>query len=130
VAWTDLKACLVCDEVCPYDAVEFIVITDYRGTQHRPIVHSEKCVGCGMCENACPVHEPRAIVVDTSGEERLREGSYITEKKRRARAVEDDRETDYMREHHVEASTDADTTAVDTSKTLPAEPLPPGFTFD
>jgi hypothetical protein len=77
------------------------------------------------------VQEPRAIVVDITGEERLREGSYITPAKRRARVVQDDRDTDYLREYRMDAATEPDSSAVkDSSKALPAEPLPPGFIFD
>jgi len=28
----------------------------------RPVVDEERCVGCGICENVCPV-EPAAIIV-------------------------------------------------------------------
>jgi polyferredoxin len=127
VAWEELKPCLVCDEVCPYDAVEFLTVTDHIGTQRRPFVVEDKCVGCGLCENACPVHNPRAIVVERHGEERLADGSYITEKKRALRRVGDDRNIDYLREYR----------QVSPSNTVPpfnspddAEPLPPGFTID
>ena len=76
-------------------------------------------MGCGLCENACPVREPRAIVVDRYGEERLATGSNITPRKRQLRQVRDDRDTDYLREyrpHGVSADDD--------------EPLPPGIILD
>lgn len=32
----------------------------------RPVVDEKKCVGCGICENVCPV-EPAAIIVRAGG---------------------------------------------------------------
>ena len=124
LAWEELKPCLVCDEVCPYDAVEFITITDHKGTQRRPTVLEDKCVGCGLCEHECPVAEPRAIVIDRYGEERLSTGSYITPKKRALRTVGDDRDTDYLREHRESVEGDPSYPALEN------EPLPPGFIVD
>jgi polyferredoxin/formate hydrogenlyase subunit 6/NADH:ubiquinone oxidoreductase subunit I len=53
------KLCLVCAEHCPYGAVEVIV---YEG-RRRPQINEEKCVGCGLCENKCPVAPEKAITV-------------------------------------------------------------------
>ena len=121
LAWEQLKPCLVCDEVCPYDAVDFLTITDHLGTQRRPVVRVEKCVGCGLCEHECPVREPRAIVVEHYGEERLREGSYITPAKRQMRKVGNDQGTDYLREYRTSDPTSPDAYPADD------EPLPPGL---
>jgi translation initiation factor RLI1 len=33
----------------------------------RPIVKEEKCTGCGICENKCPVDGEAAIIVYASG---------------------------------------------------------------
>jgi translation initiation factor RLI1 len=33
----------------------------------RPIVKEEKCTGCGICENKCPVDGESAIIVYASG---------------------------------------------------------------
>jgi NAD-dependent dihydropyrimidine dehydrogenase PreA subunit len=35
--------------------------------QLRPVVDQKKCVGCGICENVCPV-DPAAIVVKAKGD--------------------------------------------------------------
>ena len=123
LAWEELKPCLVCDEVCPYDAIDFRVITDFRGTQRRPTVMEDKCTGCGLCENACPVTDARAIVVEHYAEERLSTGSYITPAKRRLREVQDDRNVDYLREYR-SGTQEQDSTVPDD------EPLPPGFILD
>jgi translation initiation factor RLI1 len=33
----------------------------------RPIIKEEKCTGCGICENKCPVDGEAAIIVYASG---------------------------------------------------------------
>jgi polyferredoxin/ferredoxin len=53
------KLCLVCYEHCPYSAVQ---LNMYEG-QKRPAVDEERCVGCGQCENRCPIEPERAITV-------------------------------------------------------------------
>jgi len=90
IAWEQGKLCLVCDESCPYDAIEFRMVTDNLGTIQRPFVIEDKCVGCGQCEHACPVNGRAAIYVTPINEVRKNEGSYITEKVRRLREVKDD----------------------------------------
>ncbi|MBP2626641.1 MAG: yccM 1 [Firmicutes bacterium] len=56
LAWTQGKACLICKERCPVDA---IIIDDSK----RPYINSRNCIGCGACENACPVEETAVKVV-------------------------------------------------------------------
>jgi len=90
IAWEQLKVCLICDEVCPYDAIEFKMVTDEKGTLQRPFVIEDKCVGCGQCENGCPVNGPGAIHVTPINEVRKNTGSYITEKVRKLREVNDE----------------------------------------
>ena len=97
LAWEQMKTCLVCDEACPYDAIEFRVVTDFIGTFRRPFVIEEKCIGCGLCEQKCPVGGASAIRVDRTEEERRASGSYITERKRQLREVHDE-EKDYFEE--------------------------------
>ena len=59
IAWEQGKICLICDEVCPYDAMEFRMVTDEKGTLQRPYVIEDKCVGCGQCERGCRYINPR-----------------------------------------------------------------------
>jgi ferredoxin len=46
-------ACTRCGEVCPTGAIE-----------------PSRCVGCGLCENKCPVGEEAAVRVTSVGETR------------------------------------------------------------
>ncbi len=74
LAWAQDKACLVCDEVCPYDAVNLRPI---RGQAVAvPFVNASRCSGCGYCEHHCPVKADAAIVVGPMDALRLSTGSY------------------------------------------------------
>jgi ferredoxin-type protein NapG len=48
--WSGEGTCRLCYYVCPLadSAVELV------GRQRGPLFHPEACVGCGMCEEACP----------------------------------------------------------------------------
>lgn len=56
IAWNDGKLCFICGEQCPVLAIS-------GDERHRPTVSVEQCVGCGACENACPVAGEAAIQV-------------------------------------------------------------------
>ena len=72
VAWAKNRLCLLCDEVCPYNAIVFRPVEGHK----RPFVDESRCNGCGMCEAVCPVNGEAAIVVYPTGEIRQKEGSY------------------------------------------------------
>jgi ferredoxin-type protein NapF len=78
LVWTAQKDCLVCMEYCPVGAI----FTDKLG---RPIVDEKICVGCGLCEENCPVKGKSAIIVTTKGEKRydLKKGRVEKVQKRR-----------------------------------------------
>ncbi|MBI5966285.1 MAG: 4Fe-4S dicluster domain-containing protein [Deltaproteobacteria bacterium] len=78
LVWAQDKLCLICDEICPYNAIVFRPVEGYR----RPVVIVSKCNGCGFCEQRCPIEGESAIVVVPSGEIRLKEGSYIQQAKK------------------------------------------------
>ena len=78
LVWAQDKLCLICDEICPYNAIVFRTIDGYR----RPVVIASRCNGCGFCEQSCPVEGESAIVVGAHGEIRLKEGP--TSKRRRS----------------------------------------------
>jgi ferredoxin-type protein NapG len=48
--WNATGSCSLCFQVCPYPdkAVELV------GIAAGPLFHAEACVGCGLCEEACP----------------------------------------------------------------------------
>ncbi|MCP4347198.1 MAG: 4Fe-4S dicluster domain-containing protein [Desulfobacterales bacterium] len=84
LAWEYRKSCMVCDEVCPFDAIEF---KKEAGNPFAvPRVKENKCAGCGYCEYFCPVRNQAAIVVTPMGALRLSRGSY--EKEGRSRKLE------------------------------------------
>lgn len=56
IAWSEDKLCFICDEQCPVLAIE-------GDEHHRPSILLDKCVGCGSCENSCPVDGEAAIRV-------------------------------------------------------------------
>jgi len=78
LVWAQDKLCLICDEICPYNAIVFRTVEGYR----RPVVIASKCNGCGFCEQKCPVGGDSAIMVVPDGEIRLKEGSYKEEARR------------------------------------------------
>ncbi|MBT3361734.1 MAG: 4Fe-4S dicluster domain-containing protein, partial [Rhodospirillales bacterium] len=81
LAWENKEKCMVCDEVCPVDAVVFKIEPDIPVTV--PHVEENKCIGCGYCENACPVKRPAAIRVSPKNALRLKTGSYVHEGRKR-----------------------------------------------
>ncbi|MGC8906122.1 MAG: 4Fe-4S binding protein [Desulfomonilaceae bacterium] len=79
LVWEQDKKCLVCDEVCPYNAVSFRPVPERKNA--APFVIAHRCTGCGWCESKCPVEGAAAIRVSVIGEVRLSEGSYVEKAK-------------------------------------------------
>jgi len=74
IAWEQDKKCLICDEICPYNAIASQFVTGHPITV--PVIDEDKCNGCGYCECKCPVTGESAIIVEPLGELRLASGSY------------------------------------------------------
>ena len=66
IAWNAGKQCIVCDEYCSYKAIEWKEVDGAK----VPFVNEEKCVGCGLCESACPIQPVAAIRVHSFGDRR------------------------------------------------------------
>ncbi|MBI4962601.1 MAG: 4Fe-4S binding protein [Desulfomonile tiedjei] len=75
LVWEQDKKCLICDEVCPYNALSFQAVPGLHNA--APFVLENRCTGCGWCENKCPVEGASAIRVNVIGELRLAKGSYV-----------------------------------------------------
>ena len=71
--------CLVCEEHCPTPdkAIKFeqVEIMTPRGRQRirRPVIDLKLCIGCGICEYKCPLHDQPAIICTRLGESRADE---------------------------------------------------------
>jgi ferredoxin len=81
LAWAENRSCVVCQEVCPYGAIELQVRPGGSGVP-VPVARLERCYGCGYCEYHCPV-AAKAIVVKPRGALRLAGGSYQAEARAR-----------------------------------------------
>jgi MauM/NapG family ferredoxin protein len=134
IAWDQKKLCLICEEICPYNAVQFKIVDNFDGQFKRPFVNAEKCTGCGWCEQNCPVAGRAAIEVYSIGEERKAHGSYITERKKKIREVMPGEEGSYNADA-IGSGGETGTGPGDTipnqtkpdSRQQPNEPLPGGF---
>jgi MauM/NapG family ferredoxin protein len=70
IPWSQNLNCIVCQEMCPLaeKAIELddVTVTDGEGAEsvvRRPVVIRDRCIGCGLCENRCPVKGEAAIRV-------------------------------------------------------------------
>ncbi len=62
LAWEDGEHCMVCQEFCPYFAIE---ASESPAGIPRPVVKPEVCRGCGACQSECPaVRMGKAIIVE------------------------------------------------------------------
>lgn len=83
LAWEQNKECLVCDEVCPYNAITAKVVETTTGTFRVPVVNEDLCLGCGMCEQHCPITDEAAIVIFRFSEKRRAFGPYASESEKK-----------------------------------------------
>jgi MauM/NapG family ferredoxin protein len=77
IPWKFGDPCIVCEEHCPVSpkAIKFIKIEvscpdGMLKTPLAPVIDTESCTGCGICENKCPVVDQPAISITSVGESR------------------------------------------------------------
>jgi len=65
IAWAEGQECIVCEEYCPIPEKAIKLEEEIVGgkTILKPVVDSSLCIGCGVCQNKCPVRPKRAIRV-------------------------------------------------------------------
>ena len=114
LAWEFDRRCLVCDEVCPYDAIDLRHVPDLKVAV--PFVEEKRCSGCGFCEHHCPVEAQPAIVVEPMEALRLEAGSHWAG----ARAIGLDL--------HLRRKRSPATLPAPSASDLNGDALPPGFT--
>lgn len=65
VVLTDGVECGNCARHCPTGAIQMVPIDPRdKESRHIPVVNTERCVGCGACENLCPARPFSAIYVE------------------------------------------------------------------
>jgi Pyruvate/2-oxoacid:ferredoxin oxidoreductase delta subunit len=72
IPWAQGESCLVCQEHCPVfeKAIKVTVEKKGGGALLKPYVDPALCVGCGICQNKCPVRPKRAITVSAINADR------------------------------------------------------------
>lgn len=83
--WSMDIECIVCEEVCPTTPKAIWYRTEWVDPRDgapakklkRPYLTPELCIGCGACENKCPVNDFPAVRVSSVGESRSRENVMI-----------------------------------------------------
>jgi len=64
--WSKSKDCIVCEEHCPISdkAIKLKEENIQGRIIKKPFVDPALCIGCGICQNKCPVRPERAIKVE------------------------------------------------------------------
>ena len=73
IPWAYNSDCIVCQEHCPVGQ-KAIKLDEYVAANgkkiYRPRVDDKLCIGCGICQNKCPVRPVRAIRVNPGQSDR------------------------------------------------------------
>lgn len=75
--------CIVCEEHCPtpdkaikFEVKEYTSVDGATRSVKYPFVVKELCIGCGICENKCPLPGEAGIVVKLPINDEVNENSY------------------------------------------------------
>ncbi len=73
VAWATKTKCLVCEEHCPVAEKAIKTVGEEVNGEviFKPVVETDLCIGCGICQNVCPAQPERAIIVNPAFADRL-----------------------------------------------------------
>jgi len=84
IPWVQGVNCIVCEEHCPVPGKAIHFEEEERVNRRgetfilkKPVVDPRKCVGCGICENKCPVVDIPAIRVTSINESRSDENRLV-----------------------------------------------------
>ena len=62
---TEGVSCGNCARQCPAGAIQMVHrVPDDPESLLIPVVHEDRCIGCGACENLCPARPLSAITVN------------------------------------------------------------------
>jgi ferredoxin len=111
IAWEFERPCLVCDEVCPYGAIDLKRVDEISVAV--PFIDESRCNGCGFCEHFCPVQATAAIVVEPMDALRLEKGSYREKSRELGLSIEPKQQKNHRQGEPSQ---------------IPEGSLPPGFT--
>ncbi len=82
--WAYSRSCIVCEEHCPtpkkaiwFEETEVLNAGGEKVTVKQPRVDPDLCIGCGICENKCPVRGQAAVRVTSVGESRNPENQML-----------------------------------------------------